>query len=304
MVRIFRQVFSVARLGVRFERVLSLVLVALLLGMGSAQAADPVPSSSAERYVRYGFTVQNTSGQMVPTAELWVCTPLPKTSTQQVVDLKVSPPGIGQMDGLGNHIVKIEFSNVPPYAVRLVTVEARLAMHADPDAIEVAAGSWLEPDPLFEFNDEAFDRLAPAFSAGEPNQLARDIFDWVRQHVRDTGFDGTDRGALHALTRQRGDCTEFATLFVALCRRAGLPARAMGGYVVSRNAILNPASFHNWAEYYVDGRWHIADPHAGVFGENNDQYVATRVLGESDSPLERYARFRYTGENIKVEMSR
>ncbi len=278
--------------------------VAIFLPVAAAWAGEAAPAASAERYIRYGFTVQNTTGQLVPEAELWVCAPLKETSTQRLLDVKASQSYERQTDDLGNHLLRFVFSNVPPYAVRIATVEATLALSAEPVPLAVETASWLKSGPLFEYEAEDFDRLAPEFPAGASEQTARAIYDWVRGHLQDAGYDGMDRGALYALVQKKGDCTEYATLFVALCRRAGIPARAMGGYVVSQNAILNPAAFHNWAEYYLDGRWHVADPQTGAFNEKADPYVATRVLGESDSPLGNFARFRCIGDGMKAEMNK
>ena len=277
--------------------------MALFLPLGVLWAAPP-PMEFAERYVRYSFTLQNTTDHLVPEAELWVCAPLKETSSQRMLDLKTSPPHEPRTDGLGTHLLRFVFSNVPPYAVRIVTVEATLAMNAEPVPVAVETGRWRQAEPLFEFNDEAFGQMAPEFPADASEQTARAIYDWVRGHLQNAGYDGTDRGALYALTQKKGDCTEYATLFVALCRRAGIPARALGGYVVGQNAVLDPVTFHNWAEFYVDGRWLLADPQTGVFHEKADQYVATRVLGESDSPLGSFARFRCIGAGMKVEMNK
>ncbi|MCB9789277.1 MAG: transglutaminase domain-containing protein [Deltaproteobacteria bacterium] len=56
-----------------------------------------------------------------------------------------------------------------------------------------------------------------------------------------------------------GDCTEHSTLFIALCRAAGIPARPVYGV-----AYLGPGSrafgYHAWAEVELDGRWASVDP--------------------------------------------
>ena len=275
-----------------------LLVVAVATGVPAVQGDE-----ATERYIRYGFTLRNDTSQMVPEAELWVCAPIPETSMQRLHDLKTSPPSEVRTDGLGNHLLRFVFSNVPPYAVRIATVEATLTMGAEPEPLALETNIWLASGPLFEYDDPDFKRVAPEFS-GAPVQAARAAFDWVRENLRDTGYDGTDRGALFALIQKKGDCTEYAALFVALCRRSGIPARAMGGYVARENMVLDPASFHNWAEFYADGRWHIADPHAGVFNDKGAPYVATRVLGESDSPLGHFARFRCLGEGIKAVMNK
>ena len=285
-------------------RCLAMILLGMaMVGALPAAARAGAAPEAAERYVRTGFSLQNKTGALVPEAELWVCAPLRQTSSQRLLDLNASHPFEEMTDGLGNHLLRFVFSNMPPYAAKIVTVEATLAMSAEPRPAEEEPGRWLQAGPLFEYTDEVFGRLAPEFPGGASEQTARAIFDWVRGHLQDGGYDGTDRGALHALTQRKGDCTEYATLFVALCRRAGIPARAMGGYVVGQNAVLDPESFHNWAEFLVEGRWRLADPHAGTFQGQADRHVATRVLGESDSPVGGFARFRYRGEGIQAVMT-
>jgi len=274
-----------------------------MAGSCASVAKDGPAEEPLHLFIRSGFTVQNVGSRVVPAAELWVCAPLEETSTQRLVDWKTEPRSAEQTDALGNHLLHFVFSNVPPYAVKLVSVEATLAMKPSPAPQEADPERWLKAGPLYEYEDEAFERLGPKLPEGSPVQTARALYDWIRGYVRDAGYDGTDRGALYALTQEKGDCTEFATLFAALCRRAGIPARALGGYVVGRNTVLAPASFHNWAEFYADGRWQLADPQRGLFMTGAEHYVTTRVLGESDSPLGSFARFRYLGEGIKAVMN-
>lgn len=277
------------------------VVVCGLAAAGAAAAGGPpVPD---ERYVRYELTVQNTTAYVVPEAELWVCAPLPATPFQSRLSLTVSHPHEVHDDGLGNQVLKLVFSNVPPYAVRLVTLDATLAMGAAEERQAPDPADWLAPGPLLEFEDEAFDRLAPAVDGTSSEAAARRLFDWVRGHIQPSAYDAADRGALYALIHRKGDCTEQAALFAALCRRAGIPARVMGGYVVSRNAVLHPSAYHNWAEFFADGRWHLADPLSGVWMDRGDTYVATRVIGTSDTPLGDFPRFRYRGDGIKAVMT-
>jgi len=277
------------------------VLVWGLTVMGAGAGEPPAP---VERYIRYGLTVQNTTDQVVPVAELWVCAPLQSTFHQYLRSLNVSHPHDVQIDALGNHLLKFVFSNIPPYAVRLVMLDATLSLGAAADRQTPDPADWLAPGPLLEFDDEAFDRLAPPVENEDPERAARQLFDWVREHIQPSAYDAADRGALYALLHQKGDCTEYTALFVALCRRAGIPARAMGGYVVSRNTVLHPGAYHNWAEFFANDGWHLADPLSGVWMDHGDSYVATRVVGTSDTPLGDFPRFRYLGDGIKVVMSK
>lgn len=284
------------------------LLLVVWAGVGIA-AARAVADQAAtlpppERYIRYGFTVQNTTDQLLPQAELWVCAPLRKTSTQELLHLDTSRPCEERTDQLGNHLLRFVFSNMPPYALQIVTIEATLALKEKPGRMQVEKGRWLKAELLFEYDDEAFKRLAPEFPGVASEQTARTIYDWVRRELHNAGFDWSDRGALYALQHKRGDSTEYATLFAALCRRSGIPARVLGGYRTGKNKTLEPVWYRHWAEIYLDGKWIIADPQAGLFNKKTRQYVALRVLGKSDSPLGSSSRFRCIGEGIKAEMKK
>ncbi len=52
------------------------------------------------------------------------------------------------------------------------------------------------------------------------------MFDWVRDHVK-YKFDEDLKGALTALEKGEGDCEELTSLFIAICRNNGIPARSV-----------------------------------------------------------------------------
>ncbi len=52
------------------------------------------------------------------------------------------------------------------------------------------------------------------------------IFDWVRDRVK-YKFDEELKGALTALEAGEGDCEELTSLFIAICRNNGIPARSV-----------------------------------------------------------------------------
>lgn len=57
------------------------------------------------------------------------------------------------------------------------------------------------------------------------------LFEFVNTEIEYTTNDGyANKGALSALETKKGVCEEFTTLYVALCRAAGIPARAIEGY--------------------------------------------------------------------------
>ncbi|HEX8552814.1 MAG TPA: transglutaminase family protein [Abditibacteriaceae bacterium] len=76
-----------------------------------------------------------------------------------------------------------------------------------------------------------------------------------------------------------GVCQDFAHIFIAVCRAAGIPARYVSGYLVtrrSRSAAGSPAS-HAWCEALVPGLgWRAFDPTNNLLA---DDYFIKLAVG-------------------------
>jgi transglutaminase-like putative cysteine protease len=126
----------------------------------------------------------------------------------------------------------------------------------------------------------------------------------VADNLRYAGYVKNARGARYALAHQKGDCTEFMALFVALCRADRIPARGIGGYVLKNSSIVKPAGYHNWAEFYHDGVWHAVDPQNNVFMPSLTEYIAMRIIGDpANSSLPAFSRFGFKGHGLAVRMN-
>ena len=87
---------------------------------------------------------------------------------------------------------------------------------------------YLKPSPYIESEDPLIVESAQAAIAGkQPGwEQAEAIFDWVRDKI-EYRFDRNIKGARQALNDGYGDCEELTSLFVAMCRVAEIPARAV-----------------------------------------------------------------------------
>jgi transglutaminase-like putative cysteine protease len=279
----------------RMRAVIQLLLIALVLPAPPAAAVDA--STGELRRVRYGFTVRNT-GAAPADADLWVRTPAPGGLFQTRTDLQASHPFEESVDDTGNSVARFTFPRLAPHATVVVRLEAALRMR---DGAADAAATDPGPEPLTDHTADRFRALAPDLAAGA-GPLPRRIFDWTRAHVRTIDYASEDRGALAALERRAGDCTEQAALFVALCRQHGIPARLLGGYVCPRDQFLRPDDFHHWAEFRWEGAWRVADPRAGLFMEGGEDRVRLRVHAPGGDPRDGFPRYRFEGRGITVTM--
>lgn len=88
---------------------------------------------------------------------------------------------------------------------------------------------YLGPSPLIETaNAKIRDAAREAIEGVDSKDAwgtARAIYDWVRERVEYK--EGPIKGALKALEDGTGDCEELTSLFIALCRINGIPARTV-----------------------------------------------------------------------------
>jgi len=124
---------------------------------------------------------------------------------------------------------------------------------------------WLAPTSLGPV-DGPVAELAANITKGE-NTLpgkAKAIYDWVCENMyRDPKTIGCGKGDVCSLLQTPGGkCTDIHSVFVALCRAAGIPAREIFGVRLGKNDVQDISTWqHCWAEFYLPGYgWVPVDP--------------------------------------------
>ena len=284
----------------RFLKTLCWVFLPICLLAASGQAAE----STTSRFIQYSFTVQNISARVLPEAELWTFAPVKKTATQQCVALDASREYELIVDELGNQVMHFTFNNIPPFGVKIVRISAELVLNEVPRKIPGDAQLFLRPEKYVEVDALPVKKIAARLKADNPFITAERIYSWVAASIGYSGFAGQEKGALSALESRQGDCTEYMDLFTALARAAGVPARRLGGYVVGKNTVLKPADYHNWAEFYDNEVWKLADAQKKKFVSRQADYIAMQIIRESvNNPMSGFNRFRVEGEGLQVRMN-
>ena len=143
-----------------------------------------------------------------------------------------------------------------------ITRETALQAHATPyrlPARDSALARWLQPEPLIQSWDPRIAAQARLIVSGgrdqaNPARAAELLTHWVHTTVR-REVATTVPSAEKVLETRRGDCNEFATLYVALARSAGLPARTVSGLIYLNGRFY----YHAWPEVYL-ADWVAVDP--------------------------------------------
>ncbi len=82
------------------------------------------------------------------------------------------------------------------------------------------------------------------------------IFSWMFRRIRyQHNFDPPS--CVEVVKELKGDCSEFASLMVLLCRSVGMPAREITGLAAMRMAAWD---FLLWMECWSTGNWMSVDP--------------------------------------------
>ena len=109
-------------------------------------------------------------------------------------------------------------------------------------------------------------RIAETVTAGRKGILekARAVYDWVVENTfRDPKIKGCGLGIVEqTLARRGGKCADISSVFVALARAAGVPAREVFGLRLGEEAQQDITKGHHcWAEFYLPGTgWVPVDP--------------------------------------------
>ncbi len=260
---------------------------------------------SIARQIQYSFTLQNTSPDVIKKADLWTFAPVKQTAHQRCLKIQSNYPYELITDRSGNQVLHFTAENLAPYGSRVVTIKANLLVSATGNPILAGPVSEdLHPQKYIESNHPKIKRMAQNLRGSDTIKTIEEVFRWVTGHLRYSGYTGKNRGALYAFENKQGDCTEYADLFVALCRANKIPARPVGGFICTQNSVLKAKGFHNWSEFYEHGTWKLADPQKRVLMHNGADYVAMRIIHASeDDPMGSFQRFRFKGEGLKVKMN-
>jgi transglutaminase-like putative cysteine protease len=237
-------------------KVAIILFATLTLAATAAVAGEPAPP---DRHRDFHFTYHSEITGLAPTAdhaEAWI--PLPREDQfQRVSGLEVDTPvhhEIVDQNHNGNRVLHLDAS--PPLSASIpVTIhfdvkrieEAPNLMRAHRNVPEPSGGKFaqfLAPDKLVPLGGriaQVSDKLGD--ETASPYQQAQIIYQYV---VSVMAYDKTGAGwgrgdALYACEVRRGNCTDFHSLFIALARSRGIPARFTIGFPIGAAKPVSPA---------------------------------------------------------------
>jgi transglutaminase-like putative cysteine protease len=241
----------------------------------------------------YGFTVKNLpAGKRV---RIWI--PAAQSDAWQEVKLVSSkgdlPVKKDRESKYGNEIYFAETDHATQPELHFdveydVVRHERVALSPAPHVVAASLTSKekredLQPDALVPITGLPAD-LAAKVTQGQTQPLdkARAIYDYVFTTMR---YDKTGTGwghgdVLYACDAKKGNCTDFHSLFIAMARSQGIPARFEIGFPLPPDKhSAEIAGYHCWADFYADGKgwipvdiseaWKHQEEHDYFFGSHD-----------------------------------
>jgi hypothetical protein len=263
------------------------------------------PKDTHLKQVLYSYTLENTIPRTLNKVAFVTYAPVKKMTFQHCTSIVGSHPSAIQVNEFGNQIIRFSFDAIPPFARKIVSIQAGVQQHRGAGwPTESDPSRYLQPARYIETKHPKIVHAAKGLSNSDPMKAAEKIHRFVSESIRPAGYSSQEYGAVYALEHGKGDCTESMYLFVALCRAVGLPARGIGGYRLTVSAVLKPSQYHNWAEFHDGRTWRIADPQRKGFAVNQSDYIAMKILHDfperEDFP---FHRFHASDNRVKVTMN-
>jgi transglutaminase-like putative cysteine protease len=244
------------------------------------------------------FEFDQPSGHSIHDVRL---TPIP-ASGQRVLAWRIEGPGKRSdwSDGHGNPVTTFSVA----HSHESVEIEVHgLYEYSGADQWLRYAETPSLPPPFWLRNtgmarhDESFDPLIEglATQAAEPTQRVMALHELMTR-VGDrlaykTGVSTVDTTAAEALKRGAGVAQDAAHVFIASCRRLGVPARYVSGYLRNDDG-LNVGGLHvgrtshSWAEAWVPGLdWVGFDPANGMSPRGDSLRVAVGLDYRDAAPV-------------------
>ncbi|OHE17158.1 MAG: hypothetical protein A2X96_10875 [Syntrophobacterales bacterium GWC2_56_13] len=228
---------------------------------------------------------------------LWVPYPM-SDQNQEITNITVkgnySYAGIFREGKALNNILYSEWKDVPGEKVmtysfvvkrRDVTMDGQPFSHLPLASEEFK--EFLDTSFLGSAAETRVKRLAGEITKGKTTCLAkaRAVYDWIVENMhRDPHVKGCGFGQVETLLESMGGkCADIHSVFVALVRSAGIPAREIYGIRIPKGSEGDMTKAqHCWAEFYLtEHGWIASDPAA-----------VRKIMLEEKLSLEQAKRYR------------
>ncbi len=211
---------------------------------------------------------------------LWVALIGDDYPYQKVIEREISPDDYQIItDEYGNQIAEFDFSDMPPDSEIQVKIEYTVKVNQIQYDLSTCKGElpdyYTDAELHVESENPQIISLSEELAQDHLTacEKARAFYEFVGTELV-YSYNGGNWGAQAALGQMGADCTEYASLMMALSRAAGIPARYIEGlnYTPEGEEALARQE-HAWLEVYLPGiGWTPMDPTLGRSSITREAY--------------------------------
>ena len=275
-------------------RLLALLLAVVLCGCQSQPGSTPTVSSASEEpaapailqsveyEVRETLTLVNRGAGRPSKQNLWVALIRDLPPYQTVRSREITPNDYQLItDEYGNQYAEFDLGDMASGETIQIELEYQVALHELAYDLADCTGEmpdvYTQAELHVESDNVQIVELSQELSEGKDTacEQVRAFYDYVGNNLV-YSYNGQDWGAQAALGEMGADCTEYASLMMALSRAAGIPARYLEGLWAGGETSQDGArTEHAWLEVYLPGAgWTPMDPTLGRSSIGREEYFA------------------------------
>ena len=236
---------------------------------------------------------------------------------QRVRSMEISPLDYELVtDQYDNHYAEFWFYDVRPGDSLPIDIVFEVAVNGLKFDLGNCSGPMIQEltgaERFLEVNHTSIKSQAEQLSqnTGTACEISENIYTYVIDTLDYAGYIPESLGAVEALRRGSGDCTEYSDLAITLHRAAGIPAQFVEGITYSRDGFYDEGqSKHDWLEVYLPGTgWVPLDP---TWGEESNHFARLKpdhiiiTKGRNLETLDNYHYWAYWwwGDASKITVS-
>ncbi len=304
-------------------------IIVVLLFLLTSCSSDSTTANSAVREIatthRYRIqqriVLENQGTKMPEKQNLWVALIRSIAPYQEVHTRTISPDAYKLLtDEYGNEYAEFDFSTHAPGTEIAVEIEYEITVNEIVYALGTCEGEQLSGYTQAELHIEANNPQVLALSQKLSNnaknncESVRAFYDYLGDNLV-YRYNRNNWGAQASLGAMGADCSEYASLMIALSRAEGIPARYYEGLLfLQQNTAQIAETEHAWLDVYLPGAgWVAMDPTMGRLANERDLYFAhytpDHIIvteGRNPSPLRgaSYLTHLYwPGNSTKIKVS-
>ncbi len=164
--------------------------------------------------------------------------------------------------------------------------------------------TYTQPSKMIDSNHPKIVVQAAELAEGEDDafKVVFKLASWVEENVKydlSTLNTKSAQKASTVLEKKEGVCEGMTSLFIAMCRSLGIPARFVSGVSYSNSPLFNePWQPHGWAEvYFPEIGWVSFDTAFGEYGYIDVTHIK---LKESLDPSDPATEYQWLGNQVKL----